>query len=245
MTEIHTTVAALVAGLATSLHCAGMCGPIACGLGTLAKSEGQRLTAASLYHGTRLLSYASIGSICGALGQQPLKWYFGSPAVILPWIMVLVLLMMGLGLDKRIPRPAFLNRLTARARFKAGRFSAYGAATVMGLLTPFLPCGPLYMIFGAALLAGSAAKGAEFTLAFGLGTVPLLWLAQHQFHRIRARLTPLAMNRLRRGLAFATALMLAWRLQSTLPATWHGNESTTRPAANELPSCPHCKPKRP
>ena len=88
----------------------------------------------------------------------------------------------------------------------------------MGLLTPFLPCGPLYLVFAAALLAGSAAKGAEFTLAFGLGTVPLLWLAQHQFHRIRAKLTPLAMARLRRGLALVTALMLVWRLHGTVPA---------------------------
>ncbi len=42
-----TTGAALAAGLVTSFHCVGMCGPIACGLGTLAKSEGERLTAAS------------------------------------------------------------------------------------------------------------------------------------------------------------------------------------------------------
>ncbi|KAB2642135.1 MAG: sulfite exporter TauE/SafE family protein [Verrucomicrobia bacterium] len=245
MSEIHTTLAALVTGLATSFHCVGMCGPIACGLGNLAKTESQRLVSATLYHGMRLTSYASIGAICGAIGQQPLKWYFGSPAVMLPWIMIVVLLMMGLGLDKQVPRPAFLNRFTARVRFKVGRYSAYGAAMAMGLLTPILPCGPLYMIFGSSLLAGSAARGAEFTLAFGLGTVPLLWLAQQQFHRIQARLTPTAMNRLRRGLAIATALLLAWRLQSTIPATWYGNPTPPQPAANELPTCPHCKPTPP
>lgn len=232
-----TTLAALVAGLATSLHCAGMCGPIACGLGTLAKSEGERLTAASLYHGTRLLSYGIIGGICGALGQQPLKWFFNSPVVLLPWVMVGVLLIMAFGLDKKVPRPAILNRFTTRARFKACRLSAYGGASAMGLLTPFLPCGPLYLVFGAALLAGSAAKGAEFTLAFGLGTVPLLWLAQHQFHRIRAKLTPLAMSRLRRGLALITAVVLAMRLQGTLPATLYGGQA--KPAEKELPSCCH------
>jgi sulfite exporter TauE/SafE len=234
-----TTAAALVAGLATSLHCAGMCGPIACGLGTLAKSEGERLTAASLYHGTRLVSYGIIGAVCGALGQQPLKWFFDSPAVLLPWVMVAVLLVMAFGLDKKVPRPAILNRFTVRARFKATKLSAYGGASAMGLLTPFLPCGPLYLVFGAALLAGSAAKGAEFTLAFGLGTVPLLWLAQHQFHRIRATLTPLAMNRLRRGLAFVTALMLAWRLHGTIPASFYGTEPKAKPATEELPSCCH------
>lgn len=232
-----TTVAALVAGLATSLHCAGMCGPIACGLGTLAKSEGERLTAASLYHGTRLASYGLIGAICGYLGEQPLKWFFASPVVLLPWVMVGVLFMMAFGWDKKVPRPAILNRFTARARFKASRFSAYGGASAMGLLTPFLPCGPLYLMFGAALLAGSAAKGAEFMLAFGLGTVPLLWLAQHQFHRIRAKLTPLAMGRLRRGLAFVTALMLAWRLHGTIPPEIYGRQTEPGSATEELPSC--------
>ena len=234
-----TTVAALVAGLATSLHCVGMCGPIACGLGTLAKSEGERLTAASLYHGTRLVSYGIIGGVCGYLGEQPLRWFFNSPAVVLPWVMVAVLLIMAFGLDKKVPRPAILNRFTARARFKACKLSAYGGASAMGLLTPFLPCGPLYLVFGAALLAGSAAKGAEFTLAFGLGTVPLLWLAQHQFHRIRAKLTPLAMTRLRRGLAFVTALMLAWRLHGTIPIQFQGGKPEAKPATEELPSCCH------
>lgn len=237
MTTPETTVGALLIGLATSLHCAGMCGPIACGLGTLAKSEGERLAAASLYHGARMVSYGIIGAICGSIGKQPLERFFHSPAVLLPWIMVLALLLMATGLDQKIPRPRFLNRLTARARFKASRYSAHGAATTMGLLTPFLPCGPLYAIFGLALLSGSAARGAEFTLAFGLGTVPLLWLAQHQFHRIRLRLTPLVLRRVKRGLALVTALMLVWRLHGTIPPAWYGTEPS--PAEKELPSCCH------
>jgi sulfite exporter TauE/SafE len=231
-----TTGAALMLGLATSLHCVGMCGPIACGLGTLAKSEGERLTATSLYHGGRMISYGAIGAVCGALGQQPLKWFFDSPAVLLPWVLVLVLLLMATGLDKRLPRPAFMNRFVVRSRFRANRLSAYGAASAMGLLSPLLPCGPLYAVFFTALLAGSAAKGAEFTVAFGLGTVPLLWLAQSQFHRVRAMLTPLAMSRLRRGLALATALMLMWRLHGTIPPQFYGGKEKPK---DELPSCCH------
>lgn len=237
-----TTIGMLVFGLTTSLHCAGMCGPIACGLGTLAKSEGERLTAASLYHGSRLFSYAVIGAAFGALGGRAFAWfkgYFSSPAVLLPWVLVGVLLVMAFGLDKRIPRPAILNRFTARARLNACRLSAFKGATMMGLLTPFLPCGPLYLVFLAALSAGSAAKGAEALLAFGLGTVPLLWLAQHQFHRIRAKLTPAAMGRLRRGLAFVTAIMLAWRLHATVPLKFHGEDAGAKTATEELPSCCH------
>lgn len=232
-----TTAVALVTGLATSLHCVGMCGPIACGLGSMAKSDTERLTAATAYHGSRLFSYALIGALCGALGQQPLKWFFDSPAVLLPWVMVLMLFAVAFGLDQRIPRPAFLARFTTRARFKMHRFSAVGSSTAMGILTPLLPCGPLYIIFGAALLAGSAAQGAEFMLAFGLGTIPLLWLAQSQFHRLRAKLTPKSMKWMRRGLALVTAVVLAWRLQGTLPSnapSVHDQEPN-----HDLPSCCH------
>jgi len=235
-----TTFAALGLGLATSIHCVGMCGPLACGLGNLAKSEGERLTATTLYHGTRLFSYGVIGAACGALGRQPLKWFFDSPAVLLPWVLVAVLLIMACGWDKKIPRPAMLDRFTARLRFKASGCSAYGAAAALGSFTPFLPCSYLYLIFATSLLAGSAAKGAEFTLAFGLGTVPLLWLTHQQFHRIRQKLTPAAMARLRRGLALVTALILVWRLHGTIPPSFYGSApAAAKPASEELPSCCH------
>ncbi len=236
--EVTTTFGALAVGLATSLHCAGMCGPIACGVGTLAKSESERLTAASLYHASRLASYAVIGAICGAIGKEPLHWFFDSPAVLLPWALVLALLLLASGLDKKIPRPKILNRLTARARLKATRLSSVGGASAMGLLTPFLPCGPLYAVFIALMASGSAARGAEAALAFGLGTVPLLWLAQHQFHRLRLKLTPVRLARLQRGLALATALLLAWRLHDTLP-DWGREPVPATEETEQLPSCCH------
>ncbi|BCX50055.1 cytochrome biogenesis membrane protein [Haloferula helveola] len=230
--EATTTLGALAIGLATSVHCAGMCGPIACGVGTMAKTEGERLVATSLYHSTRLAAYAVIGAICGALGREPLSWFFDSPAIVLPWALAVALLLVATGLDKRIPRPAILTRITARARLKLRSFSAPAAAAAMGGLTPFLPCGPLYAVFIALMASGSAVHGAEAALAFGLGTVPLLWLAQSQFHRLRVRLGPLGIARLQRGLALVAALILIWRMHDTIP----GAEPLP---AEELPSCCH------
>lgn len=229
-----TLIGALLAGLATSLHCAGMCGPLACGVGAMARSEGERLAAASLYHGGRLASYTAIGAVCGALGKEPLGWFFHSPAVLLPWALVLALLLLATGLDKKIPRPAFLLRFTTRVRFKARTLPVAGGAAMMGLLTPLLPCGPLYAVFLGLMASGSAAKGAETALAFGLGTVPLLWVAQHQFQRLRLRVSPSTMVRVQRGLALVTALVLAWRLHDTLP--FRGSEAAE---TRELPSCCH------
>jgi sulfite exporter TauE/SafE len=232
--EITTTAGALLAGLVTSVHCAGMCGPIACGIGTLARSEKERLIAATVYHGARLFSYSLIGAVCGMIGKQPLQWFFDSPAVLLPWALVVGLIFLAFGLDKKIPRPAILNRFTARNRFKASAHGPTTASALMGFFTPLLPCGPLYVMFGIALLSSNAARGAEFGLAFGLGTVPLLWLAQHQFHRLRLKLSPLTMSRLQRGLAFVTALIMAWRLHDTIPLM-----NQTASEKKELPSCCH------
>ena len=92
----------------------------------------------------------------------------------------------------------------------AGR---YDVAAIMGAATPLLPCGPLYVLIAMAGFAGSVATGAELMLAFGLGTVPLLWLAQANLGRLRARLSPPAMERVRVGLALVAAAVIMWRLR--------------------------------
>ncbi len=233
MDPVPTMLGALIAGLVTSVHCVGMCGPIACGLAAVPANETERLTAISAYHGARMAAYGSIGALCGAIGYQPLRWFFDSPAVLLPWVLVGVLLIFGFGLEKKLPRPPVLLKWTARLRFRVGRLSPVRSGLALGGLTPLLPCGPLYLLFGAALLSGSAVRGAEFALAFGLGTVPLLWLAAHQMKHLKKRVSPLAMVRVQRSLALVTAVVIAFRLYGTLP--FH----TPAEGAGELPACCH------
>ena len=50
-------------------------------------------------------------------------------------------------------------------------------------------------------------------------------------------MTPLAMGRMRRGLALVTAVVLAVRLHGTIPGTFYGAEPKAE--AKELPSCCH------
>ncbi len=188
------------------------------------------------------LQYISPGQLisssdCG-FGQQPLRWFFDSPAALLPWALVAGMLMLAFGIDKIIPRPAWLVRFTARTKLRTGKFSAHGAAGTMGLLTPLLPCGPLYMVFGVALLSASPQKGAEFTLAFGLGTVPLLWIGAQQFSRWRMKLQPRSLQRLQRALMLVAALLIAWRMHDTLP---FGAEKQV--GEEKLPSC--CREEKP
>ena len=67
MSPATTVAGALVLGLATSVHCVGMCGALACGVTSLPGGETKRLLAASGYHFGRIVSYSLIGAVCGAL----------------------------------------------------------------------------------------------------------------------------------------------------------------------------------
>ena len=115
-----------------------------------------------------------------------------------------------------MPKIAALGRVVLEVQgWMRGR-SRVEAAAALGLATPLLPCGPLYFLVALALLSGSALRGVEFMLAFGLGTDPLLWLAQSQFHWVRQKLSPLWLNRTRIALALVTAATISWRLRATL-----------------------------
>ena len=69
--------------------------------------------------------------------------------------------------------------------------------------------------FGFALPQANATRIFQ-NLGASLEAVPLLWLAQTQFHRVRQKLPPRWLDRLRTGLALSAALILGWRLRATL-----------------------------
>lgn len=209
-------VSALLAGLVTSLHCAGMCGPLACSLMPARRDEADPHAVATVYHGTRLAGYSLLGALVGGLGRVPLSLMSEGVMGYLPWLLVLFFVAVAVRFDQRLPRLPLIGRayLAVSTRLRGG--SRLKAAALLGLATPLLPCGPLYFLLSLALLSGSALKGAETLLAFGLGTVPLLWLAQANYHLIRVRIGPVWLGRIQTTMALAVAAILVWRLRGTL-----------------------------
>ena len=213
---INSPAAAFVAGLVTSLHCAGMCGPLACSLVPMRGDRADAQTVSTVYHLTRLTSYATLGAVAGGLGRAPLTWISQSALRWLPWVMVLFFIALALRWDRFLPKLATLGRFAFRLQGWLRGRSRTGAAAALGLATPLLPCGPLYFLVALALLSGSALRGVEFMLAFGLGTVPLLWLLQTNFHWIRLKLPPIWIARTQMGVALVAAVLIAWRLRASL-----------------------------
>ena len=216
LAAVNSPAAAFIAGLVTSLHCAGMCGPLACSLMPVRGDRGDPQTVSTVDHVARLTGYAVLGALAGGLGRAPLTWVSQSALRWLPWVLVIFFVALALRWDRHLPKFAVLGRLTLKLQSWLRGRSRVEAAAALGFATPLLPCGPLYFLVALALISGSALRGVEFMLAFGLGTVPLLWLAQTQFHWVRQRISPLGLGRMRMALALTTAAVIGWRLRATL-----------------------------
>ena len=215
MSPLLTPATAFTAGLVTSLHCSGMCGPLTCAFfGAKPGTPAEMRIATGLYHSSRLIAYTVIGGFLGLLGHSAAQTLFASaPGRFLPWAFALLFLIIAFRLDRFIPAFRAFSGLFHRIQFN--RMPRFKMSALLGLATPFLPCGPLYAVFGVALFAGSFLNGAELMSAFALGTMPLYWLLQSQYFKLQRRFSPATLQWARQGLALVSALLLVARALSS------------------------------
>lgn len=228
---------AFVAGLLSAGHCFGMCGGIvgAFSIGGAGKGDGagrsmrSRLPGLLAYNAGRILTYAALGALAGALGATV-------GGLLPPEVarrgarLFAALFLVGLGLFLA-GRPQFLQpieRLGARLWRRIEPLSRKllvargpGQAIALGLVWGFLPCGLVYSMLAMASLAGGPGDGALVMLAFGAGTLPALFAAGLAASRLRdlARSTVL-----RRAAAAVYIALGAWLAFSAIagPAHPHG-----------------------
>ncbi len=211
MTPDTTSVtlgALFVAGLATSLHCAGMCGLLTCGLGIAGR--GPALASVGLYHFCRLVGYSIAGAIMGFVGSRIGFTFSPSGVQWLPLLLIIFLIAIVFGLDKKMAAIPGLGKIMLQIRLKTMKFPPLLRAAIIGLATPLLPCGPLYAILALALASGSPVRGVEIMLAFGLGALPAIWAVQIGSSWVNQKLGAKGFLIAKRSLAAAAAFSLMW-----------------------------------
>ena len=182
MTPISLTFAGgLLMGLASSLHCAGMCGAIASSL-LMAFYPGAGPAARLRTHFTaqsgRMVVYALGGAVLGGAGAA----FYGAfdhvaAYLALRWAAAVALGWIGLSVAGFAPSLAGVDRFTAPITVRLAQVRGYagasdGGAFVSGMIWGFLPCGMVYGALFYAMLSGSALGGAEVMAGFALGTLP-------------------------------------------------------------------------
>lgn len=206
---------AVLAGFISSPHCVIMCGPIAILLMKGKSVEAGTMASYKLvlvYHIFRILAFTFFGAAFGALGIKVVSFFEYPVSKLLPWALAIFFILFGLGADKWLPKPKFLGLYFNGLSQKALRLPKFFAAMLLGLMTPLMPCGPLYMIFWVSLFTGSMSLGGQIALGYGLGTLPLMWLAQMAFFKFSFSKNQKLLGIIRRIMALGGGGVLLWRM---------------------------------
>lgn len=194
--------AALSLGLASSAHCALMCGPLAaCVLGSRGARGGVS------YQLGRLGSYGVAGALAGGVGGV-------LPATVaaqLSWLGAGVLVLSALGVG--------VGRGSAGGRWMGGVLRRVAAwpeevrGLLLGAVTALLPCGVLASALLVAMATTEALAGSMVMAVFALGTMPLLVAGQLGWATLsRGRWAPRLpwLQRLAFGLGALTLFYRGW-----------------------------------
>ncbi|WP_407556850.1 sulfite exporter TauE/SafE family protein [Winogradskyella sp. 4-2091] len=173
-------VSGLILGLLGSLHCVGMCGPIAFMLPVDRSNSFKKVSQVAIYHIGRLLAYSLIGLAFGILGKS--FYLFGVQqqlSIIIGLLMIVIVLLPHKTISKyNLSKP--LYKLISKVKSSLGKALKKKTADTfltIGFLNGFLPCGLVYMAVFGAIATGSLLQGSLYMLLFGLGTIPLMTTA--------------------------------------------------------------------
>lgn len=170
-------ISGFILGLLGSLHCVGMCGPIAFMLPVDRSNSFKKVSQIGMYHFGRLLAYSLIGLVFGLVGKS--LYIFGLQqqlSIAIGIVMIVLVLIPYKTLGKyNLSQP--LNKLISKVKSGLGQALKKKTADTfltIGFLNGFLPCGLVYMAVFGSVATGSLLQGSFYMILFGLGTIPLM-----------------------------------------------------------------------
>jgi uncharacterized protein len=167
---------AFILGLISSIHCVGMCGPIALILPYQKDNRWQRVKETVTYNIGRVMTYTLLGLLFGYLGkglalvglQQSLSVLFG----------ILFILIASLSIFYAKNKHLYLlpiQKVETTIRTYFNRFlKQKNTFFVLGMLNGLLPCGIVWWAIAASILTFNPAYSAFYMFLFGIGTMPLM-----------------------------------------------------------------------
>jgi uncharacterized protein len=189
--KISKMLTPLLIGLAGSLHCVGMCGPLVLAVFPGQGQQTRILAPLAVYHMGRIGGYSLLGLLFGNLGKAIYVAGLQQYMSILAGVVLLLAAGAAMGWrfsgvmpQRWMQKQHSLSKALGRLLSKGGRSTYLG----LGLMNGFLPCGLTYGALAGAIAMSSAWDGAQFMLWFGLGTLPLLLALQFSGIGLRKKL---------------------------------------------------------
>ncbi len=170
-------LSALALGFLGSLHCLGMCGPIAFMLPLDRERPGKKIAQLFVYHFGRIIAYGLLGLAFGLAGRGLQLFGVQQKLSIGIGIIMIVVVLLPKTISLRFRPVVGFQRLLIQLKSKLGKSlqkKSPETFLTVGFLNGFLPCGLVYIALLGAIATGSAWYGWMYMVLFGLGTVPLM-----------------------------------------------------------------------
>ncbi|CAL2088907.1 DsbD_2 domain-containing protein [Tenacibaculum sp. 190524A05c] len=167
---------AFILGLLGSLHCLGMCGPIAFMLPLDRTNQVKQFFQLMSYHSGRLLTYGLLGVLFGLLGRGFELFIFQQHLSIFTGALMIIIIMFP-KLVYQLKATEALNTYISKIKSTLGKElkqKSNDTFFAIGFLNGFLPCGLVYMALLGAVATHSTFQGSLYMIVFGLGTIPLM-----------------------------------------------------------------------
>ncbi|WP_448607553.1 sulfite exporter TauE/SafE family protein [Paenimyroides ceti] len=172
-------LSAFLFGLLSSLHCIGMCGPIAMMLPVHRSNQSVKAVQILLYHSGRILTYSLFGFVFGVLGKGLFIAGLQQRLSIIIGVAMIVYILLPKRMFTEVSFLQPLYALIARIKAKMGtqlREKKKRTFFTIGFFNGFLPCAMVYVALFGATATQSPVTGAFYMALFGLGTVPMMSL---------------------------------------------------------------------
>ncbi|MCU0357536.1 MAG: sulfite exporter TauE/SafE family protein [Cyclobacteriaceae bacterium] len=201
-------VASFLLGLTGSLHCVGMCGPIA--MMVNGKPGSALLINRLLYNAGRTVTYVMMGVVVGVLGKI-IQWgnIQGKVSIVVGVLIIVALLVPKL---QKLFLPAISGWVVKLKHAFAQHLQSTrtSSALMTGVLNGFLPCGLVYAGLAIALVQSNLLESGLAMAVFGLGTMPALLAAAYSWGAIR-KIIPWSFQRIQTVMLVLVAVLMIWR----------------------------------
>ena len=168
-------IAGFTLGLFSSIHCVGMCGPIALALPVYHLGTGKRIVSLLLYNIGRVVTYAVMGLLFGLIGRRLHIAGLQQWISIALGLLILVFLVYSHKRSLGLPGPAaWVYGKVQASMGKILKVKSTGGLFFLGMLNGLLPCGMVYLAIAGALSTNNVWDGSLFMISYGAGTLPTM-----------------------------------------------------------------------
>ncbi len=161
--------------LVGSLHCIGLCGPIALALPLGGSPVIKRIGGLLIYNIGRIITYALMGTIFGILGKSFYIAGIQRQISVFLGIMILLGLFVPYVLSQKNKLTSIWFKVFGKLYQEMGSLIKNGSFLslfVVGFINGFLPCGLVYLALAGALAQSEVIHGSIFMIMLELVQLP-------------------------------------------------------------------------